>query len=87
MNVSHGAEARLCRECDVLEDEHIYNNAVLLAAAPASATRLDNTVTFRGLVLLTRSGFWRERDIIISFRGDLDSTGSCSQIVRLFSTV
>ena len=46
-----------------------------------------NTVTCRVLVLLTRSGSWRERDIIISFRGDLDSTGSCSQIVRLFSTV
>ena len=44
-------------------------------------------VTCRVLVLLNRSGSWRERDIIISFRGNLDSTGSCSQIVRLFSTV
>jgi len=48
---------------------------------------LYRPVTCRVLVLLTRSGFWHERDIIISFRGDLDSTGSCSQIVRLFSTV
>jgi len=48
---------------------------------------LGAIVTCRGLVLLARSGFWRERDIIISFLGDLDSTGSCSQIVRLFSTV
>ena len=47
----------------------------------------NSLVTCRGLVLLTRSGSWRERDIIISFRWDLDSTGSCSQIVRLFSTV
>ena len=46
-----------------------------------------SSVTCRVLVLLNRSGSWRERDIIISFRGDLDSTGSCSQIVRLFSTV
>ena len=46
-----------------------------------------NCVTCRVLVLLNRSGSWRERDIIISFRGDLDSTGSGSQIVRLFSTV
>jgi len=44
-------------------------------------------VTCHGLVLLNRSGSWRERDIVISFRGDLDSTGSCSQVVRLFSTV
>ena len=48
---------------------------------------LGAIVTCRVLVLLNRSGSWRERDIIISFRGDLDSTGSCSQIVRLFSTV
>ena len=45
------------------------------------------SVTCRVLVLLNSSGSWRERDIIISFRGDLDSTGSCSQIVRRFSTV
>ena len=43
---------------------------------------VSSTVTCRVLVLLNRSGSWRERDIIISFRGDLDSTGSCSQIVR-----
>ena len=52
-----------------------------------TATATTTAVTCRGLVLLARSGSWRERDIIISFRGDLDSTGSCSQIVRLFSTV
>ena len=34
-------------------------------------------VTCRGLVLLTRYGSWRECDIIISFRVDLASTGSC----------
>ena len=45
------------------------------------------TVTCRGLVLLNWSGSKRESGIIISFRGDLDSTGGCSQIVRLFSTV
>jgi len=44
-------------------------------------------VTCCGLVLLNRFGSWSERSFIISFRGDLDSTGSCSQIVRLFSTV
>jgi len=49
--------------------------------------RVLHTVTCRGLVLSNRPGSWRERDIIISFRGDLDSTGSCSQIVRIFSTV
>ena len=44
-------------------------------------------VTCRGLVLLSRLGSWCDRSIIISLRGDLDSTGSCSQVVRLFSTV
>ena len=44
-------------------------------------------VTCRGLVLLNWSGSKRECSIIISFRGDHDSTGGCSQVVRLFSTV
>jgi len=44
-------------------------------------------VMCRGLVLLNWSGSKRVYRIIISYRGDLDSTGSCSQVVRLFSTV
>ena len=35
-------------------------------------------VTCRELLLLNRSGSQRECNIIICYRGDLDSTGSCS---------
>ena len=49
--------------------------------------KLDTNVTCRGLVLLNWSGSKRESGIIISFRGDFDITGGCSQVVRLFSTV
>ena len=43
-------------------------------------------VTCRGLALSIRSGIQRESGIIISFRGELGSTGRCSSVVRLVST-
>jgi len=48
---------------------------------------LGAIVTCRRLVLLNWSGSNRKCSIIISYRGDLDSTGSCSQAIRLFTTV
>ena len=64
-----------------------HRNSPLFASHCCMSALTANRVTCRGLVLLNWSGSKRECSIIISYRGDLDRTGGCSQVVRLFSTV